>query len=217
MRRIVVLISGRGSNLEAILTAARQERWGHRIVGVIADRVDAQGLSVAKQAGIDSAVIAFRDYSGRSGFELALLQQLERFAADLVVLAGFMRVLGDDIVARFNGRLINIHPSLLPAFPGLHTHRRALEAGVRVHGATVHLVTTVLDQGPILAQSIVPVRSGDTPETLAIRVLETEHQILPRALRWLADGRVKLHQCSIGCQLEIEGVSAQERLLVMNH
>ncbi|NBS96067.1 MAG: phosphoribosylglycinamide formyltransferase, partial [Betaproteobacteria bacterium] len=172
MRRIVVLISGRGSNLEAILTAARQERWGHRIVGVIADRVDAQGLSVAKQAGIDSAVIAFRDYSGRSGFELALLQQLERFAADLVVLAGFMRVLGDDIVARFNGRLINIHPSLLPAFPGLHTHRRALEAGVRVHGATVHLVTTVLDQGPILAQSIVPVRSGDTPETLAIRVLE---------------------------------------------
>ena len=217
MRRIVVLISGRGSNLEAILTAARRERWDHRVVGVIADRVDAQGLSVARQAGIDSAVIAFRDYPGRSGFEMALLQQIGRFAADLVVLAGFMRVLGDDIVARFQGRLINIHPSLLPAFPGLHTHRRALEAGVRVHGATVHLVTPVLDQGPILAQSIVPVRSGDTPETLAIRVLETEHQILPRALRWLADGRVKLHQCSIGCQLEIEGVSAQERLLVMNH
>ena len=217
MRRIVVLISGRGSNLEAILTAARQEHWGHRIVGVIADRVDAPGLSVARQAGIDSVVIAFRDYPGRSGFELALLQQLEQFAADFVVLAGFMRVLGDDIVARFHGRLINIHPSLLPAFPGLHTHRRALEAGVRVHGATVHLVTAVLDQGPILAQSIVPVRSGDTPETLAIRVLESEHQILPRALRWLADGRVKLHQCSIGCQLEIEGVSAQERLLVMNH
>ncbi len=217
MRRIVVLISGRGSNLEAILTAARQEHWDHRIVGVIADRVDAQGLSVAGQAGIDSAVIAFRDYPGRSGFELALLQQIERFAADLVVLAGFMRVLGDDIVARFQGRLINIHPSLLPAFPGLHTHRRALEAGVRVHGATVHLVTPVLDQGPILAQSIVPVRSGDTSETLAIRVLETEHQILPRALRWLADGRVKLHQGSTGCEVEIEGVSAQERLLVMDH
>lgn len=217
MRRIVVLISGRGSNLEAILTAARQEHWDHRIVGVIADRVDAQGLSVAKQAGIDSAVIAFRDYPGRSGFERALLQQIERFAADLVVLAGFMRVLGDDIVARFQGRLINIHPSLLPAFPGLHTHRRALEAGVRVHGATVHLVTPVLDQGPILAQSIVPVRSGDTSETLAIRVLETEHQILPRALRWLADGRVKLHQGSTGCQVEIEGVSAQERLLVMDY
>jgi phosphoribosylglycinamide formyltransferase-1 len=217
MRRIVVLISGRGSNLEAILTAARQENWDHRIVGVIADRVDAQGLSVARQAGINSAVIAFRDYPGRSGFELALLQQIERFAADLVVLAGFMRVLGDDIVARFQGRLINIHPSLLPAFPGLHTHRRALEAGVRVHGATVHLVTPVLDQGPILAQSIVPVRSGDTSETLAIRVLETEHQILPRALRWLADGRVKLHQGSTGCQVEIEGVSAQERLLVMDY
>jgi len=217
MRRIVVLISGRGSNLEAILTAARQEHWDHRIVGVIADRVDAQGLSVARQAGINSAVIAFRDYPGRSGFELALLQQIERFAADLVVLAGFMRVLGDDIVARFQGRLINIHPSLLPAFPGLHTHRRALEAGVRVHGATVHLVTPVLDQGPILAQSIVPVRSGDTSETLAIRVLETEHQILPRALRWLADGRVKLHQGSTGCQVEIEGVSAQERLLVMDY
>jgi phosphoribosylglycinamide formyltransferase-1 len=217
MRRIVVLISGRGSNLEAILTAARQEHWDHRIVGVIADRVDAQGLSVARQAGIDSAVIAFRDYPGRSGFELALLQQIERFAADLVVLAGFMRVLGDDIVARFQGRLINIHPSLLPAFPGLHTHRRALEAGVRVHGATVHLATPVLDQGPILAQSIVPVRSGDTSETLAIRVLETEHQILPRALRWLADGRVKLHQGSTGCQVEIEGVSAQERLLVMDY
>ena len=217
MRRIVVLISGRGSNLEAILTAARQEHWDHRIVGVIADRADAQGLSVAGQAGIDSAVIAFRDYPGRSGFELALLQQIERFAADLVVLAGFMRVLGDDIVARFQGRLINIHPSLLPAFPGLHTHRRALEAGVRVHGATVHLVTPVLDQGPILAQSIVPVRSGDTSETLAIRVLETEHQILPRALRWLADGRVKLHQGSTGCEVEIEGVSAQERLLLMDH
>jgi phosphoribosylglycinamide formyltransferase-1 len=217
MRRIVVLISGRGSNLEAILTAARQEHWDHRIVGVIADRVDAQGLSVARQAGINSAVIAFRDYPGRSGFELALLQQIERFAADLVVLAGFMRVLGDDIVARFQGRLINIHPSLLPAFPGLHTHRRALEAGVRVHGATVHLVTPVLDQGPILAQSIVPVRSGDTPETLAIRVLETEHQILPRALRWLADDRVKLQQGSTGCEVEIEGVSAQERLLVMDY
>jgi len=217
MRRIVVLISGRGSNLEAILTAARQEHWDHRIVGVIADRVDAQGLSVARQAGINSAVNAFRVYPGRSGFELALLQQIERFAADLVVLAGFMRVLGDDIVARFQGRLINIHPSLLPAFPGLHTHRRALEAGVRVHGATVHLVTPVLDQGPILAQSIVPVRSGDTPETLAIRVLETEHQILPRALRWLADDRVKLPQGSTGCEVEIDGVSAQERLLVMDY
>jgi phosphoribosylglycinamide formyltransferase-1 len=217
MRRIVVLISGRGSNLEAILTAARQDHWVHRIVGVIADRDDAQGLSVARRAGINSAVIAFRDYPGRSGFEMALLQQIERFAADLVVLAGFMRVLGDDIVARFQGRLINIHPSLLPAFPGLHTHRRALEAGVRVHGATVHLVTSVLDQGPILAQSIVPVRSGDTSETLAIRVLETEHQILPRALRWLADDRVKLHQGSTGCEVEIEGVSAQERLLVMDY
>ena len=216
MRRIVVLISGRGSNLQAILRAASDENWVHTVVGVIADREDAPGIRLATQAGIEVAVVPWRDYPDRADFERALLREFDRLAADLVVLAGFMRILGDQLVTQYSGRLLNIHPSLLPAFPGLHTHRRALEAGALVHGATVHLVTPVLDHGPILAQSVVPVRAGDTPETLANRVLETEHQIFPRALRWLADGRVQLPAPFGAGRAEIDGVSARERLLILD-
>ncbi|NBW44759.1 MAG: phosphoribosylglycinamide formyltransferase [Betaproteobacteria bacterium] len=217
MSRIVVMISGRGSNLHAILLAASQEHWGHAVVGVIADREDAPGIRVGAQAGIEVAVVPRRDYAEVADFERDLSRQLERFEADVVVLAGFMRILGDQLVTHYSGRLLNIHPSLLPAFPGLHTHRRALEAGVLVHGATVHLVTPALDHGPILAQSVVPVRSGDTPETLAARVLETEHRILPRAVSWLADGRIHLPTHPGVGHVEIDGVSARERLLILDH
>jgi phosphoribosylglycinamide formyltransferase-1 len=217
MRRIVVMISGRGSNLQAILRAASQEQWRHTVVGVIADREDAQGIRVAALAGVEAVVVPWRDYAERAEFEHDVWRQLERFGADVVVLAGFMRFLGDPLVTHYSGRLLNIHPSLLPAFPGLHTHRRALEAGALAHGATVHLVTPTLDHGPILAQSVVPVRSSDTPETLAARVLETEHQILPRAVNWLADGRIHLPTHPGGGRVEIDGVSARERLLILDY
>jgi len=217
MRRIVVMISGRGSNLQAILRVSRQEQWRHAVVGVIADREDAPGLRVAAQAGVEAAAVPWRKFAERAAFEQELLNQLDRFEADLVVLAGFMRILGDPLVTRYHGRLLNIHPSLLPAFPGLHTHRRALEAGVRVHGATVHMVTPTLDHGPILAQSVVPVRAVDTAETLAARVLETEHQILPRAVRWVADGRIQWPTLPGVGRVEIDGVSASERLLTLDY
>jgi phosphoribosylglycinamide formyltransferase-1 len=217
MRRIVVMISGRGSNLQAILRVSRQEQWQHAVVGVIADREDAPGLRVAAQAGVEAAAVPWRKFAERAAFEQELLNQLDRFEADLVVLAGFMRILGDPLVTRYQGRLLNIHPSLLPAFPGLHTHRRALEAGVRVHGATVHMVTPTLDHGPILAQSVVPVRAVDTAETLAARVLETEHQILPRAVRWVADGRIQWPTLPGVGRVEIDGVSASERLLTLDY
>jgi phosphoribosylglycinamide formyltransferase-1 len=217
MRRIVVMISGRGSNLQAILRAASQEQWPHAVVGVIADREDAPGIAVAAQADIEVAVVPWRDYAERADFEQEVLRQLVRLQADIVVLAGFMRILEGPLVALYSGRLLNIHPSLLPAFPGLRTHRRALEAGALVHGATVHLVTSTLDHGPILAQSVVLVRAGDTPESLAARVLETEHQMLPRALRWLADGRIHQPRLPGVGRIEIEGVSARERLLILDH
>jgi len=217
MRRIVVMISGRGSNLQAILRVSRQEQWQHAVVGVISDREDAPGLRVAAQAGVEAAAVPWRKFAERAAFEQELLNQLDRFEADLVVLAGFMRILGDPLVTRYHGRLLNIHPSLLPAFPGLHTHRRALEAGVRVHGATVHMVTPTLDHGPILAQSVVPVRAVDTAETLAARVLETEHQILPRAVRWVADGRIQWPTLPGVGRVEIDGVSASERLLTLDY
>ena len=211
------MISGRGSNLQAILRVSRQEQWQHAVVGVIADREDAPGLRVAAQAGVEAAAVPWRKFAERAAFEQELLNQLDRFEADLVVLAGFMRILGDPLVTRYHGRLLNIHPSLLPAFPGLHTHRRALEAGVRVHGATVHMVTPTLDHGPILAQSVVPVRAVDTAETLAARVLETEHQILPRAVRWVADGRIQWPTLPGVGRVEIDGVSASERLLTLDY
>lgn len=190
MKNIVILISGSGSNMGAILKAAESERWaarlGARIAAVISNRPDAAGLSIAREHGIPAAVVSHKDFASREAFDAALAEAIDLHAPALVVLAGFMRILTNGFVAHYEGRLINIHPSLLPAFPGLHTHRRAIEAGCRVAGVTVHEVTAELDHGPILAQAAVPVLPEDTPETLAARVLAQEHRVYPRAIAdWL--------------------------------
>lgn len=185
---IVVLISGRGSNLRSLLAA----RLPGRINAVISNKADAAGLDFARENGIATAVIDHRAHAERCDFDLALGDEIERHAPSLVVLAGFMRVLTPAFVARFEGRLMNIHPSLLPAFPGLHTHRAALEAGVRLHGCTVHFVTAALDHGPIVIQAAVPVLAGDDEPTLAARVLEQEHRIYPQAVRWFLEGRLSV-------------------------
>jgi phosphoribosylglycinamide formyltransferase-1 len=192
MKRIVILISGRGSNMQALAHACAAERWQARIVAVLSNRPDAAGLAFAEQAGIATSVVDHRAYSSREAFDAALAQAVQAHAPDLVVLAGFMRVLGPAFLTCFEGRVLNIHPSLLPAFPGLHTHRRALEAGCQVTGATVHLVTPALDCGPIVMQSVVPVRPGDDEESLAQRVLATEHVIYPRAVRWFVEGALEV-------------------------
>jgi len=190
MKRIVVLISGRGSNLEAIVRASRAEGWAARVEAVVSNRPDAAGLAWAEREGIETAVLDHRAYAQRAQFDEALAVLVERWRPDAVALAGFMRILGPAFVQRHEGRLLNIHPSLLPAFPGLHTHRRALEAGCKVAGATVHFVTAELDHGPIVAQAVVPVQAGDDEATLAARVLVQEHLMYPRAVRWLVDGEL---------------------------
>lgn len=192
MRNLVLLISGRGSNMLAIARACATEGWPARIAAVVSNRPDAPGLAQAGTLGLHTEVVDHRAFAERAAFDDALAAVVDRFDPHLVVLAGFMRVLGDPFVERYAGRLINVHPSLLPAFPGLHTHRRALEAGVRVHGATVHLVTPTLDAGPIVAQAAVPVRIGDTPETLAARVHRAEHLLYPQVVRWIAEDRLRL-------------------------
>ena len=195
-QRIAILISGRGSNMEAIVRACAAEGWPARVVAVVANRPDAAGLAFAAAHGIATAVVDHKAHGpgteGREAFDAALAAALDGFAPDVVVLAGFMRILGAAFVRRFEGRLLNIHPSLLPAFPGLHTHRRALEAGCKVAGATVHFVTPELDHGPIVMQSVVPVLPGDDEPALAARVLATEHLIYPRSVRWFVQGRLSL-------------------------
>ncbi|TSE29636.1 Phosphoribosylglycinamide formyltransferase [Tepidimonas thermarum] len=194
-RPLVILISGTGSNMQAIVRAAQQRRWRERhgafVAAVISNRPDAKGLAWAAGEGLPTAVVDHKAYPSREAFDAALAEAIGRFDPDgraLVVLAGFMRILTPGFVERFAGRLVNIHPSLLPAFPGLHTHQRAIEAGCRFAGATVHLVTAELDHGPILEQAVVPILPGDTPEALAARVLTQEHLIYPRAIeRWLRD------------------------------
>lgn len=192
MKKIVVLLSGRGSNMAAIAAALREERWPASIACVIADRPQAQGLARAAQAGLATAVVERSPFALRDDFERALAETIDAHRPDAVVLAGFMRVLGAAFVERYHGRLLNIHPSLLPAFPGLDTHRRALAAGVAVHGATVHFVGAEVDAGPIIAQAAVPVMPEDDEDTLAARVLASEHRLYPMALRWHLDGRLRL-------------------------
>jgi phosphoribosylglycinamide formyltransferase-1 len=186
MKNIVILISGGGSNMAAIVRAAQREEWdklhGAEVKAVISNRPDAGGLAFAREQGIAAQVVDHKQYASREEFDAALAAAIDRFEPALVVLAGFMRILTPGFVARYEGRLLNIHPSLLPAFPGLHTHQRALDAGCRVAGATVHQVTAELDFGPILQQAVVPVVPGDTAETLAARVLTQEHLIYPRAI-----------------------------------
>jgi len=186
MKNIVILISGGGSNMAAIVRAARREDWagayGAEVSAVISNRADAGGLAFAREQGIAAEVVDHKGFASREAFDEALAAAIDRHRPALVVLAGFMRILTPAFVARYEGRLLNIHPSLLPAFPGLHTHRRAIEAGCRFAGATVHQVTAELDHGPILEQAVVPVLPGDTEQALAARVLTQEHRIYPRAI-----------------------------------
>ncbi|MGA8009331.1 MAG: phosphoribosylglycinamide formyltransferase [Thiomonas sp.] len=193
MKNLVLLISGRGSNLQSILQAAREQGWMESVRGVISNRADASGLDVAGAFGVPTQVVAHADFPSRDAFDLALGDAIAELNPDVVALCGFMRVLGTAFVERFSGRLVNIHPSLLPAFTGLHTHARALEEGVKWHGATVHLVSNALDHGPILAQAAVPVHDDDTPQSLAARVLVEEHRIYPPVVRALLEGRVQIH------------------------
>jgi phosphoribosylglycinamide formyltransferase 1 len=190
-RPIVVLISGAGSNLQALVDAAQRQQWlqtlGAAVVAVISNRPDAPGLVFARAAGLATEVLDHRSFDSRQAYDQALAQCIDRYQPALVVLAGFMRILTASFVQHYHGRLVNIHPSLLPAFPGLHTHRRAIETGCKVAGATVHLVTAELDHGPILAQAEVPVLPGDTEQTLAARVLSQEHRIYPQAIAELLE------------------------------
>ena len=192
MKKTVILISGRGSNMEALIAARAAGTLPVDIAAVISNRPDAAGLATAATAGIAVRCIDHKACAGRDAFDAALAACIDSFAPDLVVLAGFMRILSDGFVHHYAGRLMNIHPSLLPAFPGLHTHRRALEEGVRIHGCTVHFVTPTLDHGPVIIQAAVPVLDGDDEETLAARVLRQEHRIYPQAVRWFAEGRLRL-------------------------
>jgi phosphoribosylglycinamide formyltransferase 1 len=191
MQRIVILISGRGSNMRRVVEACEAEGWPAKVVAVISNRPDAAGLGFASQHRIATAVVDHKVFATRDAFDAALAQAIDAQTPDLIVLAGFMRILGADCVRRYEGRMLNIHPSLLPMFPGLHTHRRAIEAGCKLAGATVHFVTPELDHGPIVLQAVVPVLPSDEEDALAERVLAKEHLIYPRAVRWFVEGQLR--------------------------
>lgn len=186
MDKTVVLISGRGSNMQALAEA------GIPVAAVISNRADAAGLIYARGRGIPTVIVEHRNYAQRADFDAALIRAIDKYEPALVLLAGFMRIFTPEFVERYSGRLMNIHPALLPAFTGLNTHARALEAGVKLHGCTVHWVTPVLDEGPIIIQAAVPVRPGDDASTLAARVLRQEHKIYPRAVHWALEGKLSL-------------------------
>lgn len=190
--RVAVLVSGRGSNLQALLDAAQQPGYPAEIVRVISNVADVPALQRAERAGVPAEVLSHRDFADREAFERALTDRLERYETELVCQAGFMRILTPYFVERWHNRLVNIHPSLLPAFPGLNTHARALEAGVKLHGCSVHFVRAAVDDGPIIGQAAVPVLAEDTPERLAARVLAAEHRLYPYCLRLLAEKRVQV-------------------------
>ena len=188
MKRIVILISGRGSNMQALLDA----KLDAQICVVVSNNPSAKGLQIARGAGVDTKVVDHRDYPDRSSFDRVLADTIAAYRPDLIVLAGFMRILSEEFIGRFSGRIINIHPSLLPAFPGLDTHRRAIDEGVKLHGCTVHFVTPGLDHGPIIIQAAVPVLPDDDEERLAARVLEQEHAIYAQAIRWFLDDQLAI-------------------------
>ena len=192
MKNIVILISGRGSNMEAIVRAQQAEAWPARIAAVISNKPDAKGLAFAQSHGIPTAVVPNKEFPTRDAFDAALQETIDRFEPDLVVLAGFMRILTAPFVEHYAGRMLNIHPSLLPLFPGLHTHRQALDAGVEEHGATVHFVTAELDHGPAVIQARIPVLPGDTEDSLAERLLAEEHVIYPQAVRLFIEDRLSI-------------------------
>ena len=192
MKQIVILISGRGSNLKAILEAIQNGTLKVKVAGVISNKKNAQGIDIAKEFGINAISLDHEDFASRQAFDQQLIKVIDQLNPDLVVLAGFMRLLTDEFVTHFEGKLINIHPSLLPSFPGLRTHEQALAKGVKWHGATVHFVSKEMDEGPIIIQGAVPVLPGDTPEKLADRVLEIEHRIYVQAIKWYLDDQIRL-------------------------
>jgi phosphoribosylglycinamide formyltransferase-1 len=192
MKNIVILISGRGSNMEAIVRAREAQQWPARIAAVISNKPDAAGLAFARAHGIPTAVVDHKAFTSREAFDAALQDTIDGYQPDLVVLAGFMRILTCGFVEYYEGRMLNIHPSLLPLFPGLHTHRQALAAGVSEHGATVHFVTAELDHGPSVLQARIPVLPGDTEESLATRLLAEEHVIYPQAVRLFVEDRLSI-------------------------
>lgn len=192
MKRIVVLISGQGSNLDAIVRASVAEDWPARVVAVVSNRADARGLVSAQSQGIPAEMLDHKAFADRAAFDAALAETVDRHAPDLVVLAGFMRILTPEFVARYEGRMLNIHPSLLPSFTGLNTHRRAIDEGCKLAGATVHFVSAELDHGPIVAQAAVPVLADDDETALARRVLAAEHVLYPRAVGWFVKGELEL-------------------------
>jgi phosphoribosylglycinamide formyltransferase-1 len=199
----VILISGRGSNMRSIVEA----RTGLEVKGVISNRPGAQGLEWARAQGIPAIALDHKAHATRESFDAALAAEIDRLAPDLIVLAGFMRILTPGFIARYERRILNIHPSLLPSFPGLHTHRRALDSGVKLHGCTVHVVTPALDDGPIVIQAAVPVMAGDTEDALAARVLAAEHRIYPQAVRWFVEDRVEFLAGGV-VQIRGSGVSS---------
>lgn len=192
MKNIVILISGRGSNMEALVRAMESEGWPARVAAVISNKPEAKGLEFARARGIPTAVVANKEYATRAEFDAALQGTIDRFEPDLVVLAGFMRILTAPFVEHYAGRMLNIHPSLLPLFPGLGTHQQAIDAGEKEHGATVHFVTAELDHGPIVAQARVPVLPDDTEDTLSARVLVEEHKLYPYAVRLFVEDRLEI-------------------------
>jgi phosphoribosylglycinamide formyltransferase-1 len=208
MKSIVILISGRGSNMASLIEAAASGALPVRVAAVLSNRPGAPGLKIASERGIPARVVDSAHHPDRETFDAALAEAIDAWTPDLVVLAGFMRILGDGFVARYTGRLLNIHPSLLPAFPGLSTHRRALEAGVRIHGCTVHFVTPALDRGPIVAQAAVPVLDGDDEASLAARVLAQEHRLYPLAVRWFAEGRLRIEDGRVVLDAEEDGAAS---------
>jgi phosphoribosylglycinamide formyltransferase-1 len=191
-KRIVIMISGRGSNMAALIEAADDRGFPAEIVGVISDKADARGLQLASSKGIPTRVVARGDFSSKDAHDTAIDKELSAFGAEIVCLAGYMRLLTPGFVAKWQGRMINIHPALLPAFKGLDTHQRALDAGTRIHGCTVHFVTPEMDDGPIIAQSAVPVLIGDDEKALAARVLKAEHHLFPLALRMVCEGKARM-------------------------
>lgn len=201
MKNIVILISGRGSNMEAIVKACAAEQWPARIAAVISNRPDAAGLAFAQSHGIATAVVDHKAFGrgdeARAAFDAELQRVIDGFSPDLVVLAGFMRILTAAFTGHYEGRMLNIHPSLLPAFTGLHTHQRAIESGCRVAGATVHFVTAELDHGPIVAQAVVPVLDGDDEAALGQRVLRQEHRMYPSAVRWFVEGALRIDGAAV--------------------
>jgi phosphoribosylglycinamide formyltransferase-1 len=210
--RFVILISGQGSNMQAIVQACQTGACAAEVVAVIASRAQTAGLTWAAEQGIRTIGLAHKAFDSRESFDAALAESIDQFEPHYVLLAGFMRVLTPGFVERYAGRLVNIHPSLLPAFPGLHTHAQAIATGVQSHGCTVHFVTPVLDHGPIIAQGVVPVLHDDTPETLALRVLDMEHHIYPQVAGWLAQGRVHLTSDQ---RVQVDGITT--RLFTPGH